>query len=63
MSSHDHEKDRAIHKKNRKGTLSKNASPAKKHTSDAEFSDDTSPIEDKQPVHNIKDGKNGKMMR
>ena len=55
---YEHDKDRAIQHKKRKGTLPKIASPAKKNTSDAELSDDTSPIEDENGINDRKDGKN-----
>ena len=58
LSSHEHEKDRAIQHKKRKGTLPKIASPAKKYTSDAELSDDTSPIEGDKGVNDRKYGRN-----
>ena len=44
--------------KKRKGTLPKISSPAKKNTSDAEFSDDTSPIEKEKGVNDRKYDKN-----
>ena len=63
MSSHEHDRDRTVQHKKRKGTLPKIASPAKKNTSDAEFSYDTSPIEKEKGVNDRKDGENEKMMR
>ena len=42
----------------RKATLPKIASPAKMNTSEAEFSDDTSPIEKKEGVNDRKYDKN-----
>ena len=63
MSYHEHDKDRTIQHTKRKGTLPKIAYPAKKNTSDAEFSDDTSPIEDEKGVNDRKYGRNKKMMR
>ena len=62
LSSHEHDKDRTIQHKKRKVTLPKIASPAKKNTSDAEFSDDTSPIEDEKGVNDRKDVKSKKIM-
>ena len=51
-----------IQHKKRKGTPPNIASSAKKSTSDAEFLDDTSPIEYEKGVNDRKDGKNKKMM-
>ena len=58
MSSHEHDKDRTVQHKKRKGTLPKIAYPDKKNTSDTEFSDDTSHIEKEKVVNDIKYGKN-----
>ena len=55
MSSHEHDKDRAIQHKKRKSTPPTIASPAKKNTGDAEFSDDTYPIEKEKVVNDRKD--------
>ena len=63
MTSREHDKDRAIQHEKRKGTLPKIAFPAKKITSDAEFSDDTSPIEDEKGTNYRKDSKNKRIMR
>ena len=54
MSSREHDKDRTVQHKKRKGTLPKIASSAKMNTSDAEFSDDTSPIEKEEGVNDRK---------
>ena len=54
FSSHEYEKDRTFQPTERKGTLPKISSPAKKNTSDAEFSDDTSPIEKEKGVNDRK---------
>ena len=54
MSSHEHDKDRKFQHKKRKGTFPKIASPDKKNTSDAEFSDDTSSIEEEKGVNDRK---------
>ena len=43
-----------------KGTLPKIASTSKNNKSDAEFSDDTSPIEEEKGVNDIKDDRNEK---
>ena len=45
MLSHEYDKDRTVQNKKRKVTLPRIASSAKMNTSEAEFSDDTSPIE------------------
>ena len=45
LSSQEYNKDRIVQHKNRKATLPKIASPAKMNTSEAELSDETSPIE------------------
>ena len=60
MSFHEHDKDRTIQHKKRKGTLPKITSPAKKNTSDSEFSDGTSPIEKEKGVNDRKYDKRGK---
>ena len=58
MSSREHDKDKTVQHKKRKRTLPKIASPAKNNTSDAEFSDDTYPIEKDRDVNDIKYDKN-----
>ena len=60
VSSREYDKDITVQHKNRKGTLPKTTSPAKKNISDAEFSDEISPIDKEKGVHNIKDEKNKK---
>ena len=60
MTSREHDKDRAIQHKKRRGTLPKIEFPDKKITSDAEFSDDTSPIQDEKGINYRKDVKNKK---
>ena len=62
LSYHGHDKDRAIQNKKRKGTPPNIASPAKKNTSDAEFSDDTSPIDYEKGVNDRNNPKKEKMM-
>ena len=60
ISSHNNDKDRTFQHTKRKGTLPKIESPAKKNTSDAEFSDDTSPIDKEKGVNDRKYDKNKK---
>ena len=62
-SSQEYDKDRTVQHKKRKATLPKIASPAKKNTSDAEFSDNPSPIEKEKGVSDRKNEQNEKMMR
>ena len=62
MTSHEKDKDRSRQHKKRKGTRPKIAFPAKKITSDAEFSDDTSPVEDEKGSNYRKESKNKKIM-
>ena len=45
FSSQEYDKDRTVQQKKRKATLPRIESPAKINTSEAEFSDETSPIE------------------
>ena len=63
LSAHEYEKDRTVKHKKRKGTLPKIASLDKINTSEAEFSDDTSPIEKEEGFVDRKDDKNINMMR
>ena len=63
LSSHEHDKNITVQHKKRKGTLPKIASPANKNTSEAEFSEDTSTIEEEKGVNDRKYGKSKKMMR
>ena len=58
LSSHAYGKDRTVQYKKRKGTPPNIASPAKMNTSDAELSDDTSPIEKEEGVGDRKYDKN-----
>ena len=51
MSSQEYEKDGTVPHKKRKATLPKIASPDKMDTSEAELSDDTSPIEKEEVVN------------
>ena len=60
-TSHENDKDRAIQHEKRKVTLPKIAFPAKKITSDTEFSDETSPIEDEKGTNYRKYDKNKKL--
>ena len=60
LSSHEHDKDRTVQHKKRKETLPKIAYPSQKNTSDAEFSDDTSPIEKEKGVNDRKDDRSEK---
>ena len=60
MSSHEYDKDRTAQHKKRKVTLPKIAYQAKMNTSEAWFSDDTSPIEKEEVVNDRKDDKNKK---
>ena len=60
LSSHEHDKDRTVQHTKRKVTLPNIVSPAKKNTSDTEFSDDTSSIEKEKAVNDRKDDKNKK---
>ena len=53
LSSREHDKDRTI-QQNKRWKLPKFACPANKNTSDAEFSDDTSPIGDGKGVNDRK---------
>ena len=62
LSSHEHDKDITVQHKKRKGTLRKIAYPANNNKSDAEFSDDNSPIGEEKCVHDRKDGKNLKKL-
>ena len=61
LNYHEQDKDRAIQHKKRKGTLPKIAFPAKKIKSEAELSDETSPIEDEKGTSYRKDIKNEKI--
>ena len=61
MTSHEQYKDRAMKNKKIKGTRPKIAFPDKKITSDAEFSDDTSPVEDEKGKNYRKESKNKKI--
>ena len=63
MSSQEYDKDRTVQHKKRKATITKIASLAKMNTSEAEFSDDTSPIDKEEGVNDRKDDKNKNMMR
>ena len=63
LSSHEHDKNRTVQHKKRKETFPKISSPAKKNTSDAEFSDNPSPIEKEKGVSDRKNEQNEKMMR
>ena len=60
LSSHGNDKDRTVRHKKRKGTLPRIAYPAKKNTSGAEFSYDTSHIDKEKGVNDRKDGNNEK---
>ena len=51
MSSQEYDKDRTVQHKTRKATPPKIAPPAKTSTSEAEFSDYTSPIENEEGVN------------
>ena len=60
MSSQEYDKDRTVQHKKRKVTLPNIASQAKMNTSEAWFSDDTSPIEKEKGVNDRKYDKNKK---
>ena len=60
LSSQEHDKDRTVQHKKRKGTLPNIASPTKMNTSEAELSDETSPIEKEEGVNDRKYDKNKK---
>ena len=60
MSSQEYDKYRTVQQKNRKGTPPRIASPAKMNKSEAELSDETSPINKEECVNYIKDDKNKK---
>ena len=55
LSYQEYDKDITVQYKKRKATLTKIKSPAKMDTSEAEFSDDTSPIEKEEGVNDRKD--------
>ena len=57
LSSQEYDKDRTVQQKKSKATLPKIVSPSKMNTSEAEFSDDTSPIEKEEFVNYRKDNK------
>ena len=64
MFSYDeYDKDRTVQYKKRKGTLPKIAYPANMNTSEAEFSDDTYPIEKEEGINDRKYDENKNMMR
>ena len=58
LSYHEYDKDWTVQHIKRKGTPPKIASPAKMNTSEAELSDDTSPIEKEEGVNDRKYDKN-----
>ena len=60
MSSQEYDKDRTVQHKKRKATLPHIASPAMMDICEAEFPDDTSPVDMEEGVNDRKDDKNEK---
>ena len=63
MSSQEYNKDRTVQQKKRKATLPKITSPHMMDIREAEFPDETSPIDMEEGVNDREDDKNGKTMR